>query len=432
MRCMLQLTKSIYNMYNIALFMSPEVSPFAALKITNFRNYLLGSFLSEIGNQMQVVAVAWQVYELTRNPASLGLIGLANFLPIILFSLIGGLMADKVDRKTLLILSQLSQAILAALLFLLTLSHLINPWLIYVILFMVATAQSISIPARQSVLPNLVPKPLFINAVSLGSLQWQSATMIGSAIAGFLIGGVGLSSIYLLNALSFLFFIAAILSIKVSLQKHERENVQFSLAAIREGIRFVIATPILLSTMILDFVATFFGEATILMPVFAKDILHVGAKGLGFLYSAPAIGGVLAGLLIAFLHHRIKHQGWVIIGSVILYGAATIGFGLSKTMALSLLFLVFVGFGDMISTIIRNTIRQTLTPDHLRGRMASIMRMFVQGGPQLGEIEAGFLAKLIGGPLTVVTGGLGVIIITSLIALKGKSLKQYHGKNLAV
>src|SRR3990167_8251321 len=191
--------------------MKSKVSPFAALKITHFRNYLLGSFLSEIGNQMQVVAVAWQVYELTRNPASLALIGLANFLPIVLFSLIGGLMADKVDRKKLLIKSQFSQAILAVALFLLSLSHLTSPWLIYVILFLVATAQSFSIPARQSVLPNLVPKALFINAVSLGSLQWQAATMIGPAIAGFLIGGIGISSVYLINALSFLFFIAAIL-----------------------------------------------------------------------------------------------------------------------------------------------------------------------------------------------------------------------------
>ncbi len=216
------------------------------------------------------------------------------------------------------------------------------------------------------------------------------------------------------------------------MQKHKREEIEFNLAAISDGIKFVLSTPILYTTMILDFVATFFGEATILMPVFAKDILHVGPQGLGFLYSAPAIGGVLAGVLIAALHHKLEHQGQAIIGSVILYGIFTIAFGFSKVLPLSLIFLIGVGFGDMISTIIRNTIRQMVTPDNLRGRMASIMRMFVQGGPNLGEIEAGFLAKFIGAPATVVIGGVGVIVITCLLNLKNKSLRQYQGKDLAV
>ncbi len=409
-----------------------KTSPFIALKIKNFRNYQIGAFISEIGNQMQTVAVAWQVYELTRNPASLGLIGVANFLPIILFSLLGGLMADKMDRKKLIILSLISQTILASTLFILTFSHSITPLWIYLILFLVGVAQSFSIPVRQSIAPNLVPKEYLMNATSVGTLQYQSAIMIGPAIAGFLIGGAGVIGVYLLNAISFLFFIIAILSIKVPFQKHDQEKVQFNLSSIRYAIKFAISTPILYTTMILDFLATFFGTATILMPVFAKDVLHVGAQGLGLLYSAPAIGGVVAGLLVAVMHHRINHQGRVIIASVILYGAATIGFGLSKTLPLSLLFLSLVGFGDMVSTIIRNTIRQIVTPDYLRGRMSSITRIFFQGGPQLGEIEAGFLAKVIGGPATMVIGGVGVILITSILAMKSKVLRQYHGKNLAV
>ncbi len=412
--------------------MNDKISPFLALKITPYRNYLLGAFLSEIGNQMQIVAVAWQVYELTRNPISLGLIGVANLLPILLFSLIGGLVADKVDRKKLLITSQIAQAILAGILFTLSFYHLINPWLIYIILFFIATAQSFSIPARQALLPHLVPKRLFMNAVSLASLQWQTTIMIGPAIAGFLIGLTGVSVIYLLNAFSFIFFVVSILSIKVSLQKHDQEEVEFSLSSVWEGIKFVLSSPILYSTMILDFLATFFGEATILLPVFAKEVLHVGPSGLGLLYAAPAIGGILAGLLIAALHHKLKHQGQLIIGSIILYGVSTVAFGLSKTLPLSLIFLTLVGFGDMISTIIRNTIRQMVTPDHLRGRMSSVTRIFFQGGPQLGEIEAGFLTKLIGGPATVVVGGVGVIAITSIIAWKSKSLRQYQGKELVV
>lgn len=398
---------------------------FISLKISAYRNYLLGAFVSEIGNQMQVVAIAWQVYEMTRNPVSLGLIGVANFLPIILFSLIGGVVVDKVDRKNLLMFIQGLQSILALSLFGLTIFHLINPLIIYVILFLISTSQSFSIPARQSVVPHLVPKKLFMNAVSLNTLQYQSAIMTGPAIAGFLIAGVGVQAIYLVNALSFLFFIMAIYSIKIPLQRHDMKEVGFSFGSIMEGIRFVVKTPILLTTMVLDFLVTFFGTATILMPVFAQDVLQVGPKGLGLLYSAPAIGGVLAGLFVSLMHHKIKHQGKAIILAIILYGLATIGFGFSKIFPLSILFLVLVGFGDMFSTIIRNTIRQLITPDYLRGRMASVMRIFFQGGPQLGDMEAGFLAKAIGGPASVVVGGIGTVLITAIIIWKNKSLRNY-------
>lgn len=409
----------------------PQLSPFSTLKVTHFRNYLLGAFVSEIGNQMQIVAVAWQVYEMTRNPASLGLIGVANIIPILLFSLFGGLMADKVNRKKLLLLSQSSTAILAFIFFILTWLHYINPWMIYGLLVLIATAQSFSLPARQAVLPHLVPRPLFMNAVSLNTLQFQSATLIGPAIAGFLIGGFGVSAVYLFNAISFIFFIAAVSSLKIPLQKEGQEEIEFNLNSMWEGVRFVSKTPILYTTMILDFLATFLGTATILMPVFAQDVLHVGPQGLGLLYSAPAIGGVIAGLFMSAIH-RISYQGKVIIGSIMIYGLAIIGFGMSKVFFISIFFLILMGFGDMVSTIIRNTIRQVITPDHLRGRMVSVMRIFFQGGPQLGEIEAGFLAKAIGGPASVVVGGVGVVLITSIIAWKSKSLRQYHGKELAV
>ncbi|MDD5146922.1 MAG: MFS transporter [Candidatus Daviesbacteria bacterium] len=358
--------------------------------------------------------------------------GLANFLPVLIFSLIGGLVADKADRKKLLVLSQSTLSLIAFILFFLTTTHFINPLIIYFMLMLNSIAASFSLPARQAVLPNLLPKKLFMNAVSIHTLQFQSAVLIGPAIAGFLIGGFGVASVYLFNAISFLVFTGSILTIKVSLNL-KTEAVEFNLNSILDGIKFVVSTPILYSTMILDFLATFFGTANILMPIFAKEILRVGPEGLGLLYSAPAVGAVVAGLLLSFFHyHRLKNQGKMIIISIILYGAATIGFGLSKNLPLSLFFLSLAGFGDMISSVIRNTIRQLITPDHLRGRMVSIMRIFFQGGPQLGEIEAGFLAKAIGGPASVVIGGVGVILITSLIAWRNKSLRNYQGKELAV
>lgn len=396
---------------------------FTSLKISEYRNYFFGSFISETGNQMQIVAVSWQVYEMTRNPASLGLIGVANFLPILLFSLFGGLAADKIDRKKILIISQLASSSLAILLFLATFTQLINPWMIYLILFLSQVAGSFSLPARHAILPNLVPQKYFMNAVSLNTLQFQSSMMLGPAVAGFLIAGFGVGSIYLFNAVSYIIFVLALLTIKIPLNR-ERKEIPFSYASIMDGVRFVFKTPILYTTMMLDFLATFFGTATILMPVFAKDILHVGPAGLGFLYSAPAIGGVIAAISLSFIH-RIKNQGRVIVAAVLIYGFATIGFGFSKILLLSLFFLMLSGFGDMVSVIMRNTIRQMVTPDHLRGRMASIMRIFFQGGPQLGEIEAGFLAKAIGGPASVVVGGVGTVAITALIIWKNKSLRNY-------
>jgi len=220
--------------------------------------------------------------------------------------------------------------------------------------------------------------------------------------------------------------------IKISLNVG-KEKIEFSVSSVLDGVKFVLTTPILYSTMMLDFLATFFGTATILMPVFAKDVLHVGPKGLGLLYSAPAMGAVVGGLILSFLpHHRIKNQGKVIIICVLLYGAATIGFGLSKNLLLSLIFLGLLGFWDMIATVIRNTVRQMITPDHLRGRMVSVMRIFFQGGPQLGDIEAGLLAAAVGGPVSVVIGGVGVIGITSLVAYLNPKLRNYQGKELSV
>lgn len=380
---------------------------------------------------MQVVAVAWQVYELTRNPASLGLIGLANFLPILAFSLIGGLFADRFNRRKILIISQSALGLVSLSLFGLTFFHLINPWIIYLILILQSTASSFSLPARQAVLPALVPKSLFINAISLFSLHYQSSILTGPAIAGFLIAGFGVGSVYLFNVLSFLVFISMILRIRVPLNLEKQ--VELSAKSIVEGVKFVLSAPILYSTMILDFLATFFGTATILMPVFAKDVLHVGPTGLGLLYSAPAMGAVIGGLVLSVLpHHQIKNQGKVIILAVLFYGAATIGFGLSKSLLLSLFFLSLLGFWDMIARVIRNTVRQMITPDHLRGRMVSVMRIFFQGGPQLGDIEAGLLAAAVGGPVSVVIGGVGVIAITSVVAFLNPKLRNYQGKELTV
>lgn len=402
-----------------------KISPFRALRFKNFLLFWSGSFVSQLGDQMQIVAIAWQVYLLTRSVGSLGLIGLSGFVPILLFSLLGGLVADRVDRKNLLITCQVLLAAITTVLYLETHFNLISPWMIYLVLALSATVNSFSMPARQSIIPNLVPKNIFMNAVSLNTIQRQTAIVIGPAIAGFLIALSGPESVYLFNSISFIILVFALFPVRVP-PHNKSERVSFELSSITEGIRFVKNSPIISSTMILDFLATFFGTANILMPVFAKDILNVGARGLGFLYAAPAVGGVLAGFYFANRHH-IKHQGKIIIGSIIVYGLAIIGFGLSRYFYLSLFLLALMGMGDMISTIIRNTLRQLLTPDHIRGRMISINMLFVQGGPKMGDTEAGFLAATIGAPLSVVVGGAATILITLWIAKTTPNLRNYSG-----
>ena len=202
------------------------------------------------------------------------------------------------------------------------------------------------------------------------------------------------------------------------------EKIDFSFKSMWDGVRFVFSNEILIYTMALDFIANFFSSATTLLPIFAKDIFETGPKGLGLLYSAPAIGSTIAGLVLASIH-TIKRQGLWILGGVLLYGVATTAFGLSSSFVLALVFLSLVGVGDMVSTVLRSTIRQLLTPDHMKGRMVGVNTVFVQGGPMIGEAEAGFVAHLYGAPFSVVSGGVVTVLLTLLIAWRVPHLRNY-------
>ena len=396
---------------------------FLALGFKDYRLFFLGSFVSHFGDQMQIVAVAWQLYALTHSATSLGLAGLFSFIPLLLFSIIGGLISDKYDRRKVLIMGQTVLAFLTGILFILTVKNQISPNIIYLLLFLNSFVNAFSQPARQSMVPRLVPKEIYMNAASLNVTQRQTATILGPALSGVLIAGYGVGGVYLLNFVSFILQILTLLLIKV---KQETNKITSNLLAVFEGIKFVKNSKLLYSTMILDFLATFFGTATILMPIFAQDLLKVGALGIGLLYSATAFGGVLSGIFISRVKN-LKHQGRIVFGCVILYGFATIGFGLSRVFPLSLFFLTLAGAADVISTVLRNTIRQYITPDHIRGRMTAINIMFAQGGPKLGEAEAGLLAAAVGAPMSVVVGGAGTVLITLLIARLVPNLRRYQG-----
>jgi MFS family permease len=387
----------------------------------------MGQIVSVTGSQMQWVAINWHVYLLTKSPFALGLVGLFRGVPIILCSLAGGVVADAVDRKRLMIVTQVIMLVSAALLTVGTLTGMESVWPIYILSGFASAATAFDTPARQSLMPTLVPPEDFSNAVSLGVLVFNVATIGGPAIAGFVLAESGPAVIYGLNALSFLAVIAALLAMRASGKaddERERKDA-LSLAALKEGLKFVWHTPIIVQTMTLDFVATFFASATLLLPIFAQERLHVGARGYGFLAAGPAIGSVLTALVMARIG-SFRKQGRLVVWSVAVFGVATAAFGISTVYWFSLLMLAVTGAADTVSTVLRQTIRQLVTPNHLRGRMTSINMMFFMGGPQLGELEAGSLAALIGAPLSVVTGGLGSLICAAIAAVKSKRLMEFE------
>jgi MFS family permease len=372
---------------------------------------------------MQQAAVAWQVYLLTNSAVALGLIGLVRVIPIILLSVFGGVVADVLDRRRLLIITQFILMSLSLLLAILTWSGVVSIWMIYVLTALAAAAISFDNPARQAMIPSLVPREHLTNAISLNSTTFQVATVVGPSLAGLVIASGGVASVYALDAASFLAVLIALIQIHPPPIIGGIQRV--SIGAAVEGLRFMHRSPVLLWTMLLDFVATFFGSATALLPIFARHVLSVGSAGYGILYASPAVGAIVAGVLMSIYGGKIRRQGSTILMAVAAYGLCTICFGLSRVFLLSLLALAGTGAADTVSMVLRQTVRQLNTPDVLRGRMTSVSMMFFMGGPQLGEMEAGVVARAVGAPLSVVTGGVAAILATAIIATRARDLRRY-------
>lgn len=404
---------------------------FAALRHRDFRLLWLGQIVSVTGSQMQLTALHWHVWLLTKSAFALGMLGFFRGAPIILCSLVGGVFADAVDRKRLMVVMQSVMLASAACLTVVTVAGLTHVWPIYLLTAIASAASAFDTPARQSLMPSLVPARDFPNAVSIGVTVFYVAMIGGPALAGFLLASHGPAIVYGINAVSYLAVIAALIAMRASGRVAASEGEaasRVSIAALKEGLRFVWKTPIIVQTMTLDFAATFFASATALLPIFADSILKVGARGYGFLSAAPAIGAVITGLVMARMG-TFRNQGKLIIWSVAVFGLATAAFGLSHVFWFSLLMLGLAGAADTVSTVLRQTIRQLVTPDKLRGRMTSINMVFFMGGPQLGEVEAGSVAALIGAPLSVVTGGVGSILAATIALFRAKSLVQYQGES---
>jgi len=398
-----------------------------ALYHRRFRLLWLGLMISITGTQMQTWALFWHIRSLTEQPIALGGVGLARIVPIVIFSLVAGALADAVNRRNLLLVSQTAMALIALTLAWLTMRGEVALWHIYLLTALQAMAAAFDVPARGALVPNLVPNRDLANAFSLTSIAYQTGAIIGPALSGLVIAYWGQYYTYLINAITYLAVILALIWMgPVAQAANPMHRARVSLSSIREGLQFILTQPIIFSTMILDFFATFFSSANTLMPIIARDVLHVGAIGYGWLSAAQSIGAMLAALIVSQIE-QIRRQGAIFLGSVVAFGLATIAFGLAGSFAIAMMALIVVGASDSVSMIIRNTIRQLQTPDYIRGRMTGINQIFFMGGPQLGEVEAGLVAQLFGAPFAIITGGVGCLLAVAWIARRWPKLRNYNG-----
>ncbi|MBA2248227.1 MAG: MFS transporter [Chloroflexia bacterium] len=360
-----------------------------------------------LGTQVQTVAIIWHIFELTDNTLILGLLGLFRFIPGLLFGFYGGVIADRRDRRTILIVSHIALMATSAVLWATTAADVTALWMIYGVTMVASAFNSFAGPARQAIIPGLVPREELAGASTVTNLAMQTAQIGGPALGGLIIGTLGLAAAYAVGTITFLAVIVAAVMIRV------RERVATTTAtgfqAVREGLGFLWAMPILLAVMALDFIATFFAASTTLMPIFARDILGMGPNGLGLLLSAPAVGAVTGSFVMSLAPMPIRPGRGIII-AILAYGLCILGFGLSSVLPLSLIFLAGSGAADAISMAMRHTIRNLVTPDQFRGRIAAAHTTFARGGPQLGEIESGILASFAGVQATVAIGGVATVL----------------------
>ena len=399
--------------------------PYAALRLPGFRWFSASLLTQTLATQIQGVVVGWQVYQNTRDPLALGFVGLAEALPFLTMALFGGHVADRVPRRGLVLasLAVLNGSSLALLL--LTVTGRIGiggVWPLYAVLAASGVARSFLQPARTAMIPELVPPPLYHNAVGWRTSVWQFGAVIGPALGGILytIGGATLG--YLVDAA--LMAAAWITLVWVPSRPPLPVVAGLSvLASLREGLRFVWTRPVLLSALTLDLLAVLFGGAEALLPLFAADILHVGPAGLGALRAAPAIGSVLTALVMA---HRppLERAGPALLAAVTLFGLSMIGFGLSRDPLLSWFLLAIAGMADNVSVVLRATMLQVLTPPQLLGRVSAVNAIFIGSSNELGAFESGVAARLLGAVPAVVLGGVVTLLVVAITAWRVPVLRK--------
>jgi MFS family permease len=388
--------------------------PYEALRSPSYRRLLSGNVLASIGTEMQNVAVGWELYERTSSAMALGLVGLVQFLPVILLSLPAGHAADRFSRKRIIIASQM-------LMFSTSLGLALLSWfqgpipLVYLCLLLVGLSQAFNSPARWSLVPLVVPETALPNAITWNSSGWQIASVLGPALAGLILAATWQAAgAYVVTACCSLICIILVLGIRPRVSPRLREPL--SLGSLLAGVRFVRKTPLIMSTITLDLFAVLLGGAIALLPIFARDILEVTPIGLGWMRAAPSLGAMGMAL---FLAHRppLRHAGPTLLAAVSGFGIATIVFGFSRSFPLSLVMLMLTGALDNISVVVRGTLVQLLTPDAMRGRVSAVNAIFISSSNQLGAFESGVTANWFGPIGSVVGGGIGTIVVVLTVML---------------
>jgi len=433
----------------------PRHDPYAAFRSRGFAFFTAGNLLSIIGRQMLAVAVEWEIYARTHSATALGLVGFVFAIPIVGLSLPAGDLADRISRKHIILVAQIFSAITSVLLALVSWQHLAIPNmsilracnhgltslaqiferhdhsfhfddasipLIYLLLFFGAIARTFSWAARSSFFPTLISRDAFSNAVTWNNSVFQIGSVVGPAISGFMVAHLGFAPVYIIDAITAFLFFLLVLPIARAPQK--RNNIDPSRwRSFAAGVKFVFSRKVILATITLDLFAVLLGGAVALLPIFADQILHCGPVGLGWMRAAPAVGAFSMALLVAYLP-PMRQAGKTLLWCVVGFGMATVIFGLSKALWLSLAMLFFAGALDSVSVIIRGSIVQLVTPDEMRGRVSAVNNIFIGTSNEFGALESGLTAALVGPVISVVAGGIGTILVVFGSALKWPEIRK--------
>jgi MFS family permease len=398
---------------------------YAAFRHRPFLSYWAARFLTTFATQIVSVAVGWQMYDLTRDPFDLGIVGIVQFLPSLLLVLVTGVVADRFGRRLIMAVAVLLEAICALALLLLTLRGLAGPMPIFIVLAMFGIARAFFGPASASLFANLVPSEDFANAIAWNSSAGQTATIVGP-VAGGLLYGLSAQAAYITAAA--LMLLAAVLIFTIPKPTQRSETDKPTMQTLFAGFGYIWSEKIVLGAISLDLFAVLLSGASALLPVYARDILELGPWGLGLLRSAPAVGAICVAIWLA--GHPIRDRaGVIMLGFVALFGAITVLFGLSTITWLSIVALAFLGAADMISVYVRETLIQLWTPDEVRGRVNAVNQVFVGASNELGEFRAGTMAALIGTVPAVVIGGVGAIAVAGLWAYLFPALRRVRHLN---
>ncbi len=387
--------------------------PYGALRQRDFRLLIVGRFISSLGGQMLFFAISWEMWLRTRDAFVLGLVGLVQVIPIILISLPAGHVADQFNRRRIVLLTQLVFAICSLSLAAVSTFQWPLVW-VFVILFVFGLARAFNETASSTLLPESVPPPLFGNAATWSSSAWQTASIVGPALAGGVIAMVGqVTWIYIADAVAALAFVLLVTQMQGKPLPLSKKTETW--ASLKEGMRFLRETKVLLAAITLDLFAVMFGGAVALMPVYATDVLNVGPEWLGVMRAAPSIGAITVTFLLAHLP-PFRKTGVTLLWAVSGYGLATIVFGVSSNIWLSITMLGILGGLDNISVVIRSTMMLTQVPDEMRGRASAINAIFIGGSNELGQFESGVVASILGPVGAVVAGGIGTLLVVLGVA----------------